>query len=89
MTDKPDSASQVTIYRFAAKLVVAFLLGSTSEIGRTVGIEGWLALFALHPAIIAVLKKERFFTRSFNRWDEALWLTAASAGLLLLWNPVG
>lgn len=89
MTGKIDDASRITIYRFAAKFVVACLLGSASEIGRTVGTEGWLALFALYPAIIAVLKKKRFFTRSFNRWDEALWLTVASASFYVLWNPAG
>ncbi|MBB3810106.1 hypothetical protein [Pseudochelatococcus contaminans] len=84
MSNQLDQKSRATVGRFGLKLVISVILGSFSEVGRTVGPDGWLALSALLSAAIALFKRDRFPTRGFNYWDEALWLVAASAGLHVL-----
>lgn len=81
MRDRLDKESRATIWRFIIKLVVSLILGTLGEIGRTVGADGWLALYALWSGAVALMKGQRFPSNGFNYWDEALWLVAASAGL--------
>ncbi len=84
MSSQLDQESRATIGRFGIKLAISILLGWYGEIGRTVGADGWLALYTLFSAAIALMKGERFPTRGFNHWDEALWLAGASAGVHVL-----
>lgn len=80
MTNQLDDESCATIGRFVIKACMSFILGSIGQIGRTVGADGWLALYALVCGVVAIRRRDRFPTRGFNYGDEALWLTAAAAG---------
>lgn len=84
MSNQLDQESRATIGRFGLKLVISVILGSLGEVGRTIGTDGWLALYALFSGAIALMRRDRFPTRGFNHWDEALWLVAASAGVHVL-----
>lgn len=74
-----DEESRATIGRFAVKACISAVLGSFGEIGRFVGTDGWLALYALFCGVYALRRGERFPCDSFNYWDEACWLIGASA----------
>lgn len=84
MSNQLDQESRATIGRFGLKLVISVTLGSFGEVGPTIGTDGWLALYTLVSAAIALMKGDRFPTRGFNHWDEALWLAGASAGVHIL-----
>ena len=74
-----DEESRETIGRFAIKACISAVLGSLGEIGRFVGTDGWLALYALFCGVYAWRRGDRFPGDSFNYWDEACWPIGASA----------
>lgn len=73
-------SSRNTVARFAIKVVASLVLSQIGEIGKQVGFDGWVCLYALCCAIVAVLRRDRFPTKEFNHWDEALWLVALASG---------
>lgn len=84
MSNQLDQESGATIGRFGLKLVISVILGWFGELGRTIGTDGWLALYVLFSAAIALMKGDRFSTRGYNHRDETLQLAAASAGVRVL-----
>ena len=89
MSYRLDEQSKETLGRFAIKIVISIVLGSFGQIGRAVGTDGWFALYAAFSVLYAILRGDRVplrdaSTRSFNHWDEALWLITAAAGTHIL-----
>lgn len=79
MPVKLDDESKTVIARFLLKVGISLVLASLGEMGRTVGLEGWLALYGLACAIYAIGRGDKIWARRFTYWDEAVWLVAASA----------
>lgn len=79
MPVKLDDDSKTVIGRFLLKVGISLVLASLGELGRAVGLEGWLALYGLACALYAVGRGDKIWARRFTYWDEALWLVAASA----------
>ncbi|MFI0847069.1 hypothetical protein [Mesorhizobium sp. IMUNJ 23232] len=63
---------------------MALFIGTLGKSGYIVTTSAWLALYAVCAAIFAMIAGERFPTKSFNHWDEALWFIALSAGLRIV-----
>jgi len=76
--------SRAAIARFFTKVFVSIVLASLSKAGYVFGLSIWLTLHAVITALLALLSRESFEPKSFNHWDEALWLTAGSTGVLLV-----
>jgi hypothetical protein len=79
-----DQGSRVTIGRFGLKLCVALFIGTMGKTGYVVTTAAWLSIYSICAAVFAMIAGERFPTKSFNHWDEALWFVALSLGLRLL-----
>ena len=76
-----DQAARETIRRFALKLCMTALIASLGKTSYLLAGSGWLALYALVTAVMALLLRQEFLTKSFNHWDEATWLITGSLGL--------
>ncbi|UVK38812.1 hypothetical protein LHFGNBLO_000100 [Mesorhizobium sp. AR10] len=59
------------------------LIASLGKAGYA-GTSTWLGLYAVFAAVVAVILGQRFPTKSFNHWDEALWLVAAALGIQVI-----
>lgn len=86
MPVKLDDESKIVIARFLLKVGISIVLASLGEIGRRVGLEGWLALYGLACGLYAIGRGDKIWARRFTYWDEALWLVAASALVSLFWQ---
>jgi hypothetical protein len=78
-----DQVSRQTIGRFILKLCISVLIASHGKSGYA-GTSGWLGLYAAFAAVVAMMLGQRFPTKSFNHWDEAWWLVAASLGIRII-----
>lgn len=72
-----------TIGRFLFKVGLSVFFASFGSDSFVLGLSGWLAVFGTATAGVALFRRQRFQFGSFTQWDEVLWLTAGSAGLLL------
>ena len=78
-----DQVSRQTVGRFTLKLCLSVLIAPYGKdwIRRHLG---WLGLYAIFAAVVALMLGQRFPTKSFNHWDEAWWLVAASLGIRMI-----
>lgn len=84
MIARLDQTSRVTVLRFGMKVMLSMLLALVDAAGYLLGLSLWLALYAICNIIIAVYAGQRFPTKSFNHWDEVLWLSTSAMGLQLV-----
>lgn len=89
MSVQLDRSSREAIGRFVVKFCVSVLLASWAVLENTIGIAGWLGLFAVLTAAYALMRGERFPQKNFNHWDESLWLLAACLVFRLLDKALG
>jgi len=75
-----DQVSRQSVGRFVLKLCISVLIASHGKTGYA-GTSTWLGLYAAFAAMVAMLLGQRLPTKSFNHWDEALWLVAAALGM--------
>jgi len=78
-----DQVSRQTVGRFILKLCISALIASYGKTGYA-GTSGWLGLYAIFAAVAALILGQQFPTKSFNHWDEAWWLMAASLGIRMI-----
>ncbi len=78
-----DQVSRRTVGRFLLKLCFCLVIAAHGKTGYA-GASGWLGLYASFSMLVAVVLKQPFPTKSFNHWDEALWLVAASLGIRMV-----
>ena len=81
MTVALDQVSLNTIRRFTLKLGLSALIATIGKAGYIIAASGWLALYAIFTAVIAVIFCQTLTDKSFNHWDELLWLSFASLSL--------
>jgi TRAP-type mannitol/chloroaromatic compound transport system permease small subunit len=79
-----DPVSGATVGRFRVKVAFALLGALLAHGTYTVVCVGWLALYALITAAIALFSREKFHSPTLNHWDEALWLLFLAHGLRLI-----
>jgi hypothetical protein len=78
MISRLDDISRKTIGRFFLKLCFGILFATIGKQPFLLAVSMWLSLYALLTVLIGVVVRERISKHSFNRWDEALWLTASA-----------
>jgi hypothetical protein len=78
MSARLDDISRKTIGRFSLKLCFGIVFATMSKGPFLQAACLWLSLYALMTITVDVLVHDRISKRSFNHWDEALWLTAAA-----------
>lgn len=84
MNARLDDRSRKTIARFGLKLVFALIFAGLSKGAFLLAASYWLSLYGTVTAVVGLIAKDRLGERSFNHWDEVMWLTAASLVLLVL-----
>jgi hypothetical protein len=77
-----DQVSRQTVGRFTLKLCISVLIASYGKTGYA-GTSGWLGLYAIFAAVAALMLGNGS-DKSFNHWDEAWWLVAASLGIRIV-----
>jgi hypothetical protein len=78
-----DPVSDATIGRFRLKVVFACLAALLVHGAYGVVCSGWLALYALIAAGIALFSGQKIDAPVFNHWDEAVWLLFLAHGMRL------
>jgi hypothetical protein len=76
-----DATARETIRRFGLKVGLTALVASLGTTSYVLAASGWMALYAIVTAVMALLLGQQFQARSLNHWDEAMWLTTGSLGL--------
>jgi len=84
MNARLDERSRKTVARFGLKLVFALVLAELSKEALLLAASYWLSLYGTVTAVVGLIAKDRMAERSFNHWDEVLWLTAVALALLVL-----
>ncbi|MDE8651476.1 hypothetical protein PYV00_07055 [Novosphingobium sp. H3SJ31-1] len=84
MKARLDDISRKTIARFGLKLLFALIFAALGKGAFLLVASYWLSLYGTVTAVVGVIAKDRMAERSFNHWDEVLWLTTASLALLVL-----
>lgn len=79
-----DRISRDTLGRFGLKILFSLLIAGMAKTGYVLAASGWLALYAMFTAVLALMFRQRIPTPSFNHWDEAMWLATLSMGLRLI-----
>lgn len=81
-----DPVSRATFRRFALKFNLALLIPYFMKASYLISVSRCLELYAIWMAMIAVILKERFASKSLNHWSETLWLSFAAAGFHLAYK---
>jgi hypothetical protein len=77
-----DDPSRQTAYRFVFKIVISLIISMILAKGSFVLIlSGWIGLYSLFATVYATVRREHFFSPSFNHWDESLWLLTLALAL--------
>ena len=84
MIARLDDISRKTIARFSLKLCFAIFFAAVGNGPFLLVASVWLSIYALLTIMVGVFVRERISKRSFNHWDEALWLTASALVLKAL-----
>jgi len=84
MSARLDDISRKTIARFSVKLCFGIFFATMSRGPFLPAASLWLSLYALLTIAVGMLVHDRISKRSFNHWDEALWLTASALVLKAL-----
>jgi len=84
MIARLDDVSRKTIARFILKIAFGIFFATMSKGSFLLAASEWFSLYALLTAIVGIFVRERIANRSFNHWDEALWLTALALILKIL-----
>lgn len=83
MNDARELEPREALVWFVFKIWASILLASMTSSPFLLSLSGWLALFGAATAGLAFTQRERFKLGTCRRWDQALWLTGASAVMLL------
>ncbi|MEP9379695.1 hypothetical protein ABLE91_23495 [Aquabacter sp. CN5-332] len=78
-----DDKSRATIGRFWLKLACAAVFAVLTRESYLASLGGWLSLYALFTAGIALLLEKGLSPTGFNHWDEVLWLTFLAQAMKL------
>jgi hypothetical protein len=78
MIARLDDISRKTLTRFSLKLCFGIFFAAVGKGPFLLVASVWFSIYAFLTIIVGVLLRERMLKRSFNHWDEALWLTACA-----------
>lgn len=85
MIARLDPVARDVIGRFFFKICLSAALALFGKSGFLPTLAGLLALYATITAVTAAMQGQRFSLRSFNQWDEVIWLSLAA--IACSWFP--